>query len=203
MSLKIILAVGAAALSVGAVASAQPQAIASIVQNDAKQAPIGAGEGRAIALKLADDLLSSFVFRDKAEDYAAMLRKNAAAGRYDTGKRGDVAKLMTEDLLAVHKDGHLRVFVASQAERKGADSATSAQFPAVRSRSQRRSLLASAIFASPPSSERRRNRRRPPLARREPRCEDIDLRSPQSPWCRARRAGRDLLLPLRAERRRF
>ena len=36
-----------------------------------------------------------------------MLRKNAAAGRYDTGTRGDVAKLMTEDLLAVHKDGHL------------------------------------------------------------------------------------------------
>ena len=129
MSLKVILAVGASALSVGAVASARPQVTASIVQNDAKQAPIGAGEGRAIALKLAEDLHSSFVFRDKAEDYAAMLRKNATAGRYDTGKRGDVAKLMTEDLLAVHKDGHLRVFVASQAERKGADSGPPRNFP--------------------------------------------------------------------------
>ena len=117
MSLKVILAVGAAALSVGAVASAQPQVTASIVQNDAKQAPIGAGEGRAVAQKLADDLVGNFVFRDKAEDYAAMLRRNAAAGRYDTGKRGEVAKLMTEDLLAVHKDGHLRLFVADGTER--------------------------------------------------------------------------------------
>ena len=81
------------------------------------------GEGRAIAAKLADDLVASFVFRDNAEDYAAMLRKNAAAGRYDTGTRGDVAKMMTDDLLAVHKDGHLRVYVAGQtAERKGANS---------------------------------------------------------------------------------
>lgn len=83
---------------------------------DLKLTPIAAGEGRAIATKLADDLIASFVFRDNAEDYAAMLRKNAAAGRYDTGTRGDVATLMTEDLLAVHKDGHLRVFVADGAQ---------------------------------------------------------------------------------------
>ena len=93
---------------------------------------MGAGEGRAVALKLADDLVGNFVFRDKAEDYAAMLRRNAAAGRYDTGKRGEVAKLMTEDLLAVHKDGHLRVFVADGAERgrqKGADAGPPSGWP--------------------------------------------------------------------------
>ena len=80
-----------------------------------------AGEGRTVALKLADDLIASFVFRENAEDYAATLRKNAAAGRYDTGTRGEVAKLMSQDLLAVHKDGHLRVFVADHAERAGSE----------------------------------------------------------------------------------
>jgi hypothetical protein len=74
------------------------------------------GEGRAVALKLADDLVASFVFRDKAEDYAAMLRKNAAAGRYDKGTRGELTKLMTDDLLAVHKDGHLHVMLAPPPE---------------------------------------------------------------------------------------
>jgi len=70
-----------------------------------------AGEGRAVAATLADELVKSFVFRDQAEAYAAMLRKNAAAGRYDSGTRGALAKLMTDDLLAVHKDGHLHLMV--------------------------------------------------------------------------------------------
>ena len=79
--------------------------------------PLESGEGRAVALKLADDLVSSFVFRDQAEAYAAMLRKNAAAGRYDGGTRGDLAKLMTDDLMAVHKDGHLHVMVSDPNDR--------------------------------------------------------------------------------------
>ena len=45
-----------------------------------------------------------------------MLRKNAAAGRYDKGTRGDVAKLMTDDLQAVHKDGHLHVMLTDPSE---------------------------------------------------------------------------------------
>jgi len=73
--------------------------------------PLEPGEGRAVALKLADELVSTFVYRTQAEAYAAMLRKNAAAGRYDSGTRGEVAKRMTDDLLAVHKDGHLTVNV--------------------------------------------------------------------------------------------
>jgi hypothetical protein len=82
--------------------------------------PLAPGEGRAVATQLADDLVSAFVFRDNAEDYAAMLRKNAAAGRYDSGTRGELAQLLTEDLLAVHKDGHLHVMLARpQAERGG------------------------------------------------------------------------------------
>jgi hypothetical protein len=67
------------------------------------------GEGRAVALALAGDLVKSFVYRDQAEAYAAMLRNNAAAGRYDKGTREGLAKLITDDLQAVHKDGHLHV----------------------------------------------------------------------------------------------
>lgn len=77
-----------------------------------------AGEGRVVASKLADELVKSFVFTDQAKTYAAMLRKNAADGRYDSGTRGALAKLMTDDLLAVHKDGHLHLEVA-RAESEG------------------------------------------------------------------------------------
>jgi hypothetical protein len=83
---------------------------------------VEAGEGRAVASKLADDLVEYFVFRDQAEAYAAMLRKNAAAGRYDIGTRNDIAKLLTDDLQAVHKDGHLRVTPADgDQQRPGAN----------------------------------------------------------------------------------
>jgi Peptidase family S41 len=81
--------------------------------------PLAAGEGRDVAQKLADQLLSSFVFHDQAEAYAVMLRKNAADGRYDKGTRGELAKLMTDDLLAVHKDGHLHLMLAPPPEAAG------------------------------------------------------------------------------------
>ena len=77
------------------------------------------GEGRAVALKLADELVKTFVLPDEAKDYAAMLRKNAEAGRYDSGTRGDLANRLTDDLLAVHKDGHLHVGLAEPDEGKG------------------------------------------------------------------------------------
>ena len=91
MSLRVILAAGGRRHFRGrTLRSARPQADRSrLAKADASTAPLEAGEGRAVALKLADDLVSSFVFRDQAEDYAAMLRKNAAAGRYDSGTRGE------------------------------------------------------------------------------------------------------------------
>ena len=92
---------------------------------------LGAGEGRAVAAKLADELVKSFVFRDQAEAYAAMLRKNAADGRYDSGTRGSLAKLMTEDMLAVHKDGHLHVELAKPDGQGGASSGPPKGFPAL------------------------------------------------------------------------
>lgn len=91
--------------------------------------PLEQGEGRAVAAALADKLVSMFVFKDKAEDYAAMLRRNAADGRYDRGTRGELAKLMTDDLLAVHKDGHLHVMLAPPARQAGSTEARERRGP--------------------------------------------------------------------------
>jgi hypothetical protein len=93
--------------------------------------PLGAGEGRTVATKLADELISSFVFRDQAQAYAAMLRKNAAAGRYDSGTRDALAKLLTDDLQAVHKDGHLHVEVADEQAQGGGGGGPPKNFPAL------------------------------------------------------------------------
>lgn len=41
--------------------------------------PLQAGEGRAVATKLADELIANFVLPAQATRYAAMLRANAAA----------------------------------------------------------------------------------------------------------------------------
>ena len=103
-----------------AAGNASPAAPAAAPDIKPADIPLEQGEGRDVALKLADRLVSMFVFKDNAEDYAAMLRKNAAAGRYDSGTRGDLAKLMTDDMLAVHKDGHLHVMLAPPPEPAGA-----------------------------------------------------------------------------------
>jgi hypothetical protein len=91
--------------------------------------PLEAGEGKAVARTLADRLVSQFVFRDQAEAYAAMLRKNADAGRYDSGTRAELAKLLTDDLLAVHKDGHLHVEVSNHQQDAGAHDGMPRNFP--------------------------------------------------------------------------
>lgn len=103
-----------------AAAPAKPQPDDVRTKPPGADEPLDKGEGRAVATKLADELLSSFVSHEHAQDYAAMLRKNAAEGHYDNGTRGELAKLMTEDLLAVHKDGHLHVMLAPPPEPKGA-----------------------------------------------------------------------------------
>jgi len=106
--------------SLGAQAAAPAPAAGTESPKKPAAAPLDAGEGRAVADKLAGDLVKSFVYGDQAEAYAAMLRKNAAAGRYDEGSRADLAKLLTDDLQAVHKDGHLHVMLAEPREDGGA-----------------------------------------------------------------------------------
>ena len=122
----------AASQSAQSIAQAQPAAKAAPA-NPAASLPVEQGEGRAVALKLAGDLVSSFVYREQANAYAAMLRTNAAAGRYDGGARGALAKLLTDDLQAVHKDGHLRVMLAPEGERGrgGGDAGPPKNWPAL------------------------------------------------------------------------
>lgn len=91
--------------------------------------PLANGEGREVAQKLADELLSTFVIHESAIRYAAMLRANAAAGRYDKGTRGDLAHELTGDLMAVQKDGHLHVEVLGPSEDKGAQDGPPKGFP--------------------------------------------------------------------------
>lgn len=100
-----------------AATQAEPAAPPAATPADTKTLPVEKGEGRAVATKLADQLESQFVIKANARDYAALLRANAAAGRYDSGTRGEVAKRMTDDLQALHKDGHLTVNVTDPAER--------------------------------------------------------------------------------------
>ena len=109
-----------AAAQAASPAPAKPQPAAAQPVPVGANEPLEAGEGRAVAQKLADELVSSFVFHDQAEAYAGMLKANAAAGRYDQGTRGELARMMTDDLLAVHKDGHLHVMLAPPPEPKGA-----------------------------------------------------------------------------------
>src|SRR4051812_36176338 len=92
--------------------TAAPPSAAAVAATSAADTPLGQGEGRAVAAKLASELLSTFVIHDSAVRYAAMLRSNAAAGRYDEGTRGQLAKSLTDDLMAVQKDGHLHVELA-------------------------------------------------------------------------------------------
>jgi hypothetical protein len=124
-----LLASSAALMPLHAQPAASPAGAQAAAPADAETAALEPGEGRAVALKLADQLVSQFVFRDQAEAYAAMLRKNAEAGRYDGGTRVELAKLLTDDLLAVHKDGHLHVEVSQRRPDGGAQDGPPRGFP--------------------------------------------------------------------------
>jgi hypothetical protein len=63
--------------------------------------------------ELAAALEENFVFPDKGAAYAAMLRANLAKGAYvNFADRETFAKRITDDLQAVHKDGHVRLQLA-------------------------------------------------------------------------------------------
>ena len=98
------------AVLIPAVASATPTPPAA-ARASLSATQLETGEGRTLAAKLARELRDTFVYPDQAAAYGAMLDRNAAAGRYDTGTRGELAKRINDDLMAVHKDGHLSVNV--------------------------------------------------------------------------------------------
>ena len=112
---NILLAASAAsALALATFAAAEPAPSAPPARQlpAGAELPLAAGEGRAIADKLAAELTDNFVYAEPGRRYADMLRANARAGRYDVGTRHELAKRMTDDLQLVQKDGHLHVAVA-------------------------------------------------------------------------------------------
>ena len=108
-SILIILAASTALFPAVPAAAAQAAPVAE--QSDEGKLPLETGEGRKVANALADRLIANFVFPKNAQDYAAVLRNNAAAGRYDKGTRAGLADMLTDDVQAVHKDGHLHVML--------------------------------------------------------------------------------------------
>jgi hypothetical protein len=72
--------------------------------------PFVKADAEKAVVELATALEENFVFPDKGKAYADMLRANLAAGRYASfANAEDFAGKVTEDLQAIHKDGHLRV----------------------------------------------------------------------------------------------
>jgi hypothetical protein len=92
-------------------------------------AALASDEGRLVAERLASELIKSFVIPANGQDYAAMLRANAAAGRYDKGTRQQLADRITDDLMAVHKDGHLHVEVRRPEQEGGARAGAPRKLP--------------------------------------------------------------------------
>ena len=73
------------------------------------KAPAATINSRFLAANLASRLESDFVFPDQGRRYAAAVRANADAGRYDSISGVHLANRLTEDLQGVAVDGHLRV----------------------------------------------------------------------------------------------
>jgi hypothetical protein len=86
----------------------------------AAPAPFVKAEAEAVVRELATQLEDNFVFPDVAKKYAEMLRANLAAGKYASFADAKAfADKVTEDLQAVHKDGHLRLHVVPAEARSG------------------------------------------------------------------------------------
>lgn len=76
----------------------------------------GQFDGRRVALDLADAVDRRFLDPQTAQLYAAMLRRNAAAGYYDhVSGRAALATRLTADMQAVAPDAHLRVLAGAAA----------------------------------------------------------------------------------------
>jgi hypothetical protein len=106
MRARPILLACLAFAAVAPAALAQPQPPAAAVA----AAPLTAAERAAAVETLARELEARYVFPDVAARYAAMLRRNLAAGAYN-GFDDPVAlgRKVTEDLQAVSPDRHLRL----------------------------------------------------------------------------------------------
>jgi hypothetical protein len=117
-----ILAASLPTRTLGAQAAAPaPAAHAAPVAAAAAPVPFVKADAEAAVSELAQRLEDNFVFPDIAKQYAATLRANLAAGKYASFPDARTfAKAVTDDLQAVHKDGHLalRVLQTDAGERR-------------------------------------------------------------------------------------
>jgi hypothetical protein len=115
MQLKFLILAGAMCMPTALLAQAAPAP-------DGASQPVRPAFDKADAEKavteLATALEENFVFPDKGQAYAAMLRANLANGVYASFPDGPAfADKVTADLQAVHKDGHLRLRLAPTEQR--------------------------------------------------------------------------------------
>jgi Peptidase family S41/N-terminal domain of Peptidase_S41 in eukaryotic IRBP len=116
MQLKSLILASVACVSAPLLAQAAPST--SPAATASKPAFDKADAEKAVT-ELATALEENFVFPDAGKKYAAMLRANLAKGAYASFADAPAfADKVTEDLQAVHKDGHLRLRVAP-AEQQG------------------------------------------------------------------------------------
>ena len=116
MHLKSIILASVVCVSTPLLAQATPSAPSATAP--AKPAFDKADAEKAVT-ELASALEDNFVFPDTGKAYAAMLRANLARGAYASFPDAQTfADKVTDDLQAVHKDGHLRLRVAP-AEQRG------------------------------------------------------------------------------------
>jgi hypothetical protein len=121
---KIVLAIAACCASFPLFA----QPVVSPVAETRPSAPFVAADAAQVIEESARRLADFFVFPEAGKRYAAMLRANLAAGRYNSfADAEEFAKAVTADLQAVHRDAHLRLIPpipkAASPDAKGAAAA--------------------------------------------------------------------------------
>lgn len=113
-----------AAVVVGTAAGSAPSAPPAAAAAPDATKSFNRAEAEKAVSELASALEENFLFPDKGHAYAAMLRKNLAAGAYARFDDAPAfAAKVTADLQAVHKDGHLRLRVAPPQPAGGPDGA--------------------------------------------------------------------------------
>jgi Peptidase family S41/N-terminal domain of Peptidase_S41 in eukaryotic IRBP len=113
IAIAIALAASLPARPLGAQAAAPAPAAGTAPQAPAAAPapiPFVKADAEAAVADLAQKLDDNFVFPDVAKQYSAMLRANLAAGKYSSFRDARAfAQAVTNDLQAVHKDGHLKL----------------------------------------------------------------------------------------------
>ena len=116
MHLKSFILAGVACVSAPVLAQTTPSAVPTTT---ATKLAFDKADAEKAVTDLAAALEDNFVFPDAGKAYAVMLRANLAKGSYASFPDAQAfADKVTDDLQAVHKDGHLRLRVAP-AEQRG------------------------------------------------------------------------------------